>query len=154
MRMVAVVAHERALPALRVVVLLLRKAVVDEQGDAFLEHARERAHETADRQRNLGAEALGSASARAASSSSPEARRHDQPRRRLRSPTPPSSTFPLCTRTTCTGMASRTSLPSTTPENAGGRRLSQATRSSRCGTRAASVSRLRSRRSAESSRIR
>src|SRR5215831_12171931 len=46
-RVVAVVAHQRSFPALRMVVLPARKPVVDEQRDAFLEHAAERAHEAA-----------------------------------------------------------------------------------------------------------
>src|SRR6267378_152801 len=40
-RMVAVMAHERPILALRMVVLLLRKAVIDEKRRAFLQHARE-----------------------------------------------------------------------------------------------------------------
>src|SRR5260221_5344681 len=56
---VAIVAHQRALFALRVVVLPLREAVVDEQGNAFFQHTGERAYEGARRERDLGAEAFG-----------------------------------------------------------------------------------------------
>src|SRR5882672_2514794 len=55
----AIVAHERALSALRMVVLLLRKAVVDEQGDAFFQHAGEGAQKAANGERDFGAEAFG-----------------------------------------------------------------------------------------------
>src|SRR5215831_16875703 len=57
-RVVAVVAHQRSFPALRMVVLPARKPVVDEQRDAFLEHAAERAHEAARGEPDLGAEAF------------------------------------------------------------------------------------------------
>src|SRR6267378_980663 len=40
-RMVAVMAHERPILALRMIVLLLRKAVIDEKRRALLQHARE-----------------------------------------------------------------------------------------------------------------
>src|SRR5690242_17666874 len=51
MRVVAIVAHERAFPALRVVILLLRKAIVDEERHTLLEHSGERAKEPAGRDR-------------------------------------------------------------------------------------------------------
>src|SRR6266699_6368515 len=56
---VAVMAHERPVLALRVVVLLLRKAVVDEKRRAFFQDARERAHEAPRGELDLGAKALG-----------------------------------------------------------------------------------------------
>src|SRR5882672_2440905 len=58
-RVVAVMAHERALAALGVVVLGPRKAVVDEQGHALFEHAREGVQEAARGEPDLGAKALG-----------------------------------------------------------------------------------------------
>src|SRR5439155_996617 len=58
-RVVAVMAHERPILALRMVVLLLRKAVVDEKRHAFLEHLRERAHKALRGLLDLGAKALG-----------------------------------------------------------------------------------------------
>src|SRR5205823_6164872 len=58
-RVVAVMAHERPVLALRMVVLLLRKTVIDEKRDAFLKHARERMYEPLSGELDLGAIALG-----------------------------------------------------------------------------------------------
>src|SRR3989442_3089038 len=58
-RVVAVMAHERPIPALRMVILLLGKAVIDEKRYAFFQHACERAHEALRGLLDLGAKALG-----------------------------------------------------------------------------------------------
>src|SRR6266568_4903696 len=58
-RVVAVMAHERPILALRMVVLLLRKAVIDEKRHALFEHLRERAYEALRGLLDLGAITLG-----------------------------------------------------------------------------------------------
>src|SRR6266571_359427 len=57
-RMMAVMAHERSVLALRMVKLLFREAVIDEKRRALFQHARKRAHEAPRRQLNLGAKTL------------------------------------------------------------------------------------------------
>src|SRR2546427_150628 len=58
-RVVAVMAHERPIPALRMVILLLGKAVIDEKRYAFFQHACERAHKALRSRLDLRAKALG-----------------------------------------------------------------------------------------------
>src|SRR5258706_9943344 len=58
-RAVAGMAHERPILALRMVILPLRKAVIDEKSRALFQHACERAYESLRGQLDLGAKALG-----------------------------------------------------------------------------------------------
>src|SRR6266498_5729578 len=57
-RVMAVMAHERPVLALRMVKLLFREAVIDEKRRALFQHARKRAHEASRCQLNLGAKTL------------------------------------------------------------------------------------------------
>src|SRR5260221_7890680 len=57
-RVVAVMAHQSPVLALRMVILLLRKSVIDEKRHAFLQHTREGTHETLRGELDLGAKAL------------------------------------------------------------------------------------------------